>query len=557
MNSQIQDVTNFNTEKMEKTPDYTATVIGKRGVGKTTLIKDLLIKTNRQNIYVFSGTESGNGFYKQNFPDAIIYNEFNETVLQNLITNQKNIIDKTDTDFLVPITIVFDDLAIVNHRKSNALQQIIFNGRHYKITLITELQYARELPPQLRTNVDFVFALKENVKDNVNKLYENYFGMFQKFSDFQTVFRSCTEDYGAIVMDNCSKSSRMEDLVFWYKADRWPLCTEKIPKDVLKVKAVTCKACHKEYVGDVGLLQHHTRNKMCKKWTDILEKNNETAKKIQETYEESHNLRTTKVNKCEACEKEFSNVGNLNKHFRGNPECQKLCALGFAQPNPDLAANTIAPDPIQKTKWVGPNGDISDYKTDGYRPVSVEINFKAYDPKSSVFEPAPPSNDSKLVHIIWNLLLTDKTQVNKDLVEEISKNNIKHIIAILPYVHDLPDIPSSVDVNCTVLTYGNDHNPIISDEILEKYEECYEKIAEMQKKRENVLIFCNNGYQRSLPFICNYLIKHHADEVPDLDRALDIVLSQVDKENYSVVKEATKNTLLMLRTEYMTPFFDK
>ena len=80
-------------------------------------------------------------------------------------------------------------------------------------------------------------------------------------------------------------------------------------------------------------------------------------------------------------------------------------------------------------------------------------------------------------------------------------------------------------------------------------EECYNIIKELQINRENTLIFCNNGYQRSLPFICNYLITHHNDEVPNLDRALDIVLSQADKTNFSNIKEPTKNNLLNLKKE--------
>jgi protein-tyrosine phosphatase len=543
---ETMSVKNFKIKSMTKSKtghagnDYVACIIGKRGTGKTTLIKDLLIKTSRKNIYVFS--ESGNGFYGENFPEAVIYNEFYETVLESLIDVQRNSSKK------LPITIVFDDIIYsIKSRNSKVFKELLMNGRHNNITLILSLQYCMGLSPDLRSNIDYVFSLKcVSNKSSQEKLYKTFFGIIPKFSDFQQVFKSCVDDYGAMVLDNTSRSNKIEDNVFWYKADN-PI-TKKI-----------CQACHKEYSGFMGLLQHHTRNKMCKKWTDILEKNNDIAKKIQETYEESHNLRDP-VHKCEACLKEFSNVGNLNKHFRGNPECQKLCAFGYAtpetcRPDPDNASNTFPVEPTQNTKWLGPDGTVSDYEIKGYRPFTVEINFQAYDPKSNIFEEAPPKNDSKLVHIIWNLMLTDKTQVS-NIDEEISKNNIHHIIAILPDATDYESIkPKNSEISYDVLEYGTDHNPVISDEMLEKYEECYEKMAEMQKSRKNVLIFCNNGYQRSLPFICNYLIKHHNDEVPDLDRALDIVLSQVDKENYSVVKEATKNSLLMLRTEYMTPFF--
>ena len=57
--------------------------------------------------------------------------------------------------------------------------------------------------------------------------------------------------------------------------------------------------------------------------------------------------------------------------------------------------------------------------------------------------------------------------------------------------------------------------------------------------RRNTIVLCNNGFQRSLPFLCYYLVNYHSDEVPDLDKALDIILPQVSKEAYS-----EKNTYL-------------
>ncbi len=90
--------------------------------------------------------------------------------------------------------------------------------------------------------------------------------------------------------------------------------------------------------------------------------------------------------------------------------------------------------------------------------------------------------------------------------------------------------------------------------MLEKYEECFDKIEHFQGNRENTIIFCNSGYQRSLLFICKYLISRHKNEVPDIDKALDIMLSQADKENYTFIKSQVKENLLMLKNQDMTGF---
>jgi hypothetical protein len=75
-----------------------------------------------------------------------------------------------------------------------------------------------DLPPALRANVDYVFILRENIIQNREKLYKSFFGIFPNFDMFNKVMDACTENYECIVLDNTSKSNRIEDCVFWYKA---------------------------------------------------------------------------------------------------------------------------------------------------------------------------------------------------------------------------------------------------------------------------------------------------------------------------------------------------
>ena len=43
--------------------------------------------------------------------------------------------------------------------------------------------------------------------------------MFPNFDSFCQVMDQCTENYECLVIDNTSASNKIEDLVFWYKAD--------------------------------------------------------------------------------------------------------------------------------------------------------------------------------------------------------------------------------------------------------------------------------------------------------------------------------------------------
>lgn len=80
------------------------------------------------------------------------------------------------------------------------------------------MQYCMDLSPDLRANVDYVFILRENVIQNREKLYKSFFGIFPTFDMFNQVMNACTENYDCLVLDNTSKSNKIQDCVFWYKA---------------------------------------------------------------------------------------------------------------------------------------------------------------------------------------------------------------------------------------------------------------------------------------------------------------------------------------------------
>ena len=81
------------------------------------------------------------------------------------------------------------------------------------------MQYAIGIPPNLRSNIDWVFILRENSVQNRKKLYENYAGMFHTFEMFCQTMDACTENFECLVIHNGAKSNKLEDQVFWYRAD--------------------------------------------------------------------------------------------------------------------------------------------------------------------------------------------------------------------------------------------------------------------------------------------------------------------------------------------------
>ena len=93
------------------------------------------------------------------------------------------------------------------------------NGRHWDIMLILILQFSMGIPPKLRSNIDWVFILRENIISNRKRLYEHYAGMFPTFDIFCSVMDECTNNYECLVVHCSSRSNKLEEQVYWYKAD--------------------------------------------------------------------------------------------------------------------------------------------------------------------------------------------------------------------------------------------------------------------------------------------------------------------------------------------------
>ena len=201
-------------------------LIGKRDTGKTILCKDILY--HHRNIpvgQVISGTEGANQFYSKLVPKLFIHNEFNTQIVQNMIKRQKMLLEKINegNNNIDPRSfLILDDCLYDNTwAKDKFMRSIFMNGRHFKLLFILTMQFALGIPPNLRTNIDYVFILRENYVSNRKRLYEHYAGMFPSFEMFCQIMDQCTENYECLVINNNAKSNILTDQVFWYKANMY------------------------------------------------------------------------------------------------------------------------------------------------------------------------------------------------------------------------------------------------------------------------------------------------------------------------------------------------
>ena len=204
-------------------------LIGRRDTGKSYLVRDLLYHHRDIPIgTVISGTEAGNGFYSSHVPKLFIHDEYSSNIIENILKRQKSVMKEVNKQIQMykyskidPRSfVILDDCLYDSTWTRDKLMRLLFmNGRHWKVLLVITMQYPLGCPPTLRTNIDFVFILREPYISNRKRIYDNYAGMFPTFESFCQVMDQCTENYECLVIDNNVKSNKLNEQIFWYKAD--------------------------------------------------------------------------------------------------------------------------------------------------------------------------------------------------------------------------------------------------------------------------------------------------------------------------------------------------
>jgi hypothetical protein len=173
-------------------------------------------------------------------PSTLIYDEYNSEVIHNVMKRQFEVTKKRKQQearyntssidsyaFLIMDDLMYD----TSWLKDPNMRFVFMNGRHLDLLFILTMQYCLGIPPSFRTNVDFVFILRENIISNRRRLYEQFAGMFPTFEIFCQVLDQCTENYGCLVIDNSAQTNKIEDTVFWYHADShepFKLCAPEV-----------------------------------------------------------------------------------------------------------------------------------------------------------------------------------------------------------------------------------------------------------------------------------------------------------------------------------------
>ncbi len=206
------------------TANRVCTFIGRRGSGKTTCEKDIMwhLRWIPDGV-VYSPTEESNGDWEHHFPSSFIYSEYDPDSAKRIVARQRRRAKKHKYDRnyqITPTVIVCEDCMFDKKRFVNdkTARGVLMNGRQWWILLLISVQYMMDLTRDMRTQFDYIFLFKDNDIGNRERLWKSWGGVVPTFDAFSEIFSQCTKEYGCLVIDNTSLSEKIEDSIFWYKA---------------------------------------------------------------------------------------------------------------------------------------------------------------------------------------------------------------------------------------------------------------------------------------------------------------------------------------------------
>lgn len=222
------DLNKFDLSRMVPEPCILA--IAKRNTGKTVICRDIAYTLRSIPVaMIMCQTDNVNGAYNKIFGGAFVYAEYSEDAIKKIFQRQNAMIEQNNERKKLgkkPIDhrllLIMDDILsdAKKFSKDKTFQEIIFNGRHFGITIVLSIQDPIGIPPKIRDNFDYVFLLKARNNIAKEKLFKYYLGDdFDNIREFKSAFDECTSDYKCMVVDNKTESNEVSDRIHWFKAD--------------------------------------------------------------------------------------------------------------------------------------------------------------------------------------------------------------------------------------------------------------------------------------------------------------------------------------------------
>jgi len=204
-------------------------IIGRPGTGKSSFIKNVAYYNRHKypTAKVITGDIDGYKEYKRIFTPLFTTFNYTQPDEDGWIQRQTKCVDENDKGYIGNGCIhVLDDLSgdpkIYKSKEFQTMYKV--GSRHWDSIIMTGLQYAIDMPLPVRRSSSYYVLFEEESPVELEKLYKHFGGVCGDKKDFYKILKEVTGNYTCLIIDNLSKSPKLEDKIFWYQ-------TKKLPDD--------------------------------------------------------------------------------------------------------------------------------------------------------------------------------------------------------------------------------------------------------------------------------------------------------------------------------------
>lgn len=178
-------------------PNFRWLVIGSSGSGKSNLIRYMLTDSNmlpsifdiEKHVFVMCPTSDMSKDYEF-IPNKHVFNEYDESILKEIIDTQKGIIKKFGKKRTPFVLVVLDD-CIEFVGSFSYINQVITKIRHYNVSIIIISQKLKAVGRTIRLNSDYITLFRTSNLSEVEDVVSEYVG--KKFGN--QLFNQITEHF--------------------------------------------------------------------------------------------------------------------------------------------------------------------------------------------------------------------------------------------------------------------------------------------------------------------------------------------------------------------------
>jgi len=218
-NGDIVPINKFNVGKCVKNPFII--VIGKRGVGKTNFVVDVVKRLGLDNgrTLVISPADKVAANYTRMLSAVKVAYKYDPQLLHAHCSDNGR---SHNGQKVEPGCIVLDDCLLSKGSwvTDEPFRDLIFNHRNLEQTVIITMQFPLGIPPELRCAADYVVMFNDDFATNQKRLYDHYAGMFPTFDCFRSIYSKLATNYRCMVIRQCcTPNVNFREKVFWYQSD--------------------------------------------------------------------------------------------------------------------------------------------------------------------------------------------------------------------------------------------------------------------------------------------------------------------------------------------------